>query len=140
MASSRVYRAVQGGDSPSPLAQAATQPQASFADLSALALAGALVTARTESRPTRQVLRIEELLHVQPEMCCAFTSSTSNCPSRRFHTGFQYTPVDSSATCVTPLARSQSLNSNSSRVNVPNSRVCRRRPVAHTTHAVTVFL
>lgn len=53
---------------------------------------------------------------------------------------FQYTPVDSSATWVTLQLRSQSLNSKSSRVNVPNSRVCRRRPVAHKTHAVTLFL
>jgi hypothetical protein len=36
--------------------------------------------------------------------------------------------------------RSQSANSNSFPVNVPNSRVCRRRPVAHKTHAVTLFL
>lgn len=63
-------------------------------------------------------------------MCWAFTSSTSNWPSKRFHTGFQYTPVDSRATWVTPQRRSQSASSNRSRVNVANSRVCRRRPLA----------
>src|SRR5439155_23773310 len=67
-------------------------------------------------------------------MCCAFTNSTSNCPSRRFHTGFQYTPVDSIATWVTPQARSQSPNSKSSRVNVPNaaSVAVGQKPTAHT--------
>src|SRR5207249_7221025 len=65
---SRQIVVLLGGDGPGPLAQAATQPQASFADLSALALAGALVTARTESRPTRQVLCIRELAHVQSDL------------------------------------------------------------------------
>ena len=40
--------------------------------------------------------------------CCAFMISTSICPSRLFHTGFQYTPTDSIATYVTLQARSQS--------------------------------
>jgi hypothetical protein len=61
-------------------------------------------------------------------MCCAFTSSTSNCPSSRFHTGFPYTPLDSIATCVTPQLRNQSLNASKSFVKVPNCRVCRRLP------------
>src|SRR5579864_2073830 len=76
-------------------------------------------------------------------MCCAFTSTISNWPSKMFHTGFQYTPVDSSATCVTPHARSQSARLSSSTVNVPKRRFSfRTAPLAsaHNTQAVMLFL
>ena len=51
-------------------------------------------------------------------MCLALTSSTSQAPSNRLYTGFQYTPVDSIATCVTWCETSQSLRANRSRVSV----------------------
>src|SRR5205807_74424 len=47
-------------------------------------------------------------------MSCAFTNNTLNCSARMFHTGFQYTPVDSMATWVTPLSPSQSASCNKS--------------------------
>ena len=55
--------------------------------------------------------------------CWALTSSTVHCPSSRVYTGFQNTPVDSIATCVTPAARNQSLSSNRSAVIVPTCRI-----------------
>src|SRR5215469_6462145 len=55
-------------DGPSCLAQAAAQPQTPFSDLAALALACALMTARTQPGPTGQVLSIGELVHVQPDL------------------------------------------------------------------------
>src|SRR5438270_793184 len=47
-------------------------------------------------------------------MCCAFTNNTLNCSARMFHTGFQYTPVDSMAAWVTPHSPSQSASCNKS--------------------------
>src|SRR5262249_56847017 len=75
--------------------------------------------------------------------CWAFTSNSWNCPSKMSHTGFQYTPVDSIATWVTPHSRSQSAIANKSRVNVLNLRFCSCPcwpSLAHNTHAVTLSL
>jgi hypothetical protein len=76
-------------------------------------------------------------------MCWAFTSRSSNWPSRMFHTGFQQTPVDSIAGCVTPDSRSQSAIANRSRVKVRNRRFsCFFLPFgkAHNTQTVMLFL
>jgi hypothetical protein len=76
-------------------------------------------------------------------MCWALTSRMSNWPSSRFQIGFQNTPVDSMATCVTPDRLSQSLNSSRAAVVVPKVRVCDRvlpPPSRRRTHATTVFL
>jgi hypothetical protein len=51
----------------------------------------------------------------------AFNSQHSRSSSRTHITGFQYTPVASIPTRVTPLATSQSHNTNKSAVNVENS-------------------
>jgi hypothetical protein len=59
-------------------------------------------------------------------MCCALTTSTSSVPSSRLYSGFQYTPVDSIATCVQPAATSQSTNASRSAVIVPNVRISLR--------------
>ena len=63
-------------------------------------------------------------------MCAAFTSSTSKASSSTQYTGFQYSPVDSIATCVTCHCSSQSRSANRSRVLVPNvAMICfRSRP------------
>src|ERR1700722_2828582 len=76
-------------------------------------------------------------------MCCAFTTNNSNCSSNTLYTGFQYTPVDSIATCVTPQPWSQVANASKSWVKVPNRRFSFRTfplPSAHCTQAVTLFL
>jgi hypothetical protein len=57
-------------------------------------------------------------------MCCGFTSICSNWPSSTAHTGRQYTPVASIATCVTPCSFNQSASSSKAPVNVPKVRVC----------------
>ena len=76
---------------------------------------------------------------------CALASSNSNSgtASRTCQTGFQYTPVASIATWVTPSATSQSRNSRSESVNVRNRRTVEVRPPSGPrarTHAITVFL
>lgn len=53
-------------------------------------------------------------------ICAAFTSSTSNPSSSTQYTGFQYSPVDSIATCVTCHCSSQSRSARRSPVLVPN--------------------
>jgi hypothetical protein len=55
-------------------------------------------------------------------MCCRFASRIVNLSSNTFQTGFQYTPVDSMATCVTWLENSYSISRRKSSENVPNSR------------------
>src|SRR5579862_429147 len=60
-----------------------------------------------------------------------------------FQTGFQYTPVDSIATCVTPHSRSQSVIARRSCVKVANRRFsCFFLPFgkAHNTQAVMLLL
>src|SRR3954463_16252826 len=56
-------------------------------------------------------------------MCAAFTSNNSKSASNAAKTGFQYTPVASSATCVTPASVSQPANTLSPAVVVENCRV-----------------
>src|SRR5438094_389758 len=55
-------------------------------------------------------------------MCMALARTSSKSPSRRCQTGFQYTPLDSMATCVQPRAVSQSLRASNSGVLVPKVR------------------
>src|SRR5581483_6811721 len=57
-------------------------------------------------------------------LCCALTNSSANWPSSTFHTGCQYTPVLSIATCVTPCSASQSANASGSAVVVGKVRIC----------------
>ena len=65
--------------------------------------------------------------------CCALTSSSSQCPSKTWCTGFQYTPVDSMAAWVQPAARSQSRSVVNASVVVPKVRTTLvRRPFATT--------
>jgi hypothetical protein len=76
---------------------------------------------------------------------CALTSSNSHPPtaSRTCQTGFQYTPVASIATWVTPSATSHSRSCRSESVNVANRRTVEARPPFEfgvRTHAITVFL
>src|SRR5207248_589064 len=74
------------------------------------------------------------------------TSNTSNRSARMFHTGFQYTPVDSMATWITPHSPSppsQSASCNKSSVKVPKRRFSFRLfpfVSAHNTHAGILFL
>ena len=83
---------------------------------------------------------------LRPGICLtwrALTNSSSKSSSRIAHTGFQYTPVASIVTCVTPCAVSQSRNVNSPATVVENSAKCAsRRPPAPgmRTHAVTCAL
>ena len=61
--------------------------------------------------------------------CDLFICPRLSVPERPLHfgpgtSGFQYTPVLSMATCVTWLDASQSHSSSSSRVTVPNRRIC----------------
>jgi len=63
--------------------------------------------------------------------CLAFTSSSSKPrrASRTYQTGFQYWPVASITTWVTPSAPSQAAISSNAPVNVENVRISwRRRP------------
>jgi hypothetical protein len=73
-------------------------------------------------------------------MCIAFASTSSKLPSSTCHTGFQYTPVASMATWVTPCSVSHSDNAMSSFVVAPNVRTsCATEPSATTrAHATTV--
>jgi len=70
---------------------------------------------------------------------CASTSVSS--VSKTAHTGFQYTPVDSSTACVQPSARTQSASASKAGAVVPNVRTSWRTPApaAIRTHATTVF-
>src|SRR6266704_3803281 len=76
-------------------------------------------------------------------MCCALTSSSVNELSSTFQGAFQYTPVLSSATCVTPCAVNQSANASKSAVMVLKVRIslcgCLPAP-GTTTQATTVSL
>ena len=57
-------------------------------------------------------------------MCCGFTSSSfSNSPSRMFHNGRQYWPVDSIGISVTPQFFSQFRSCRKSHVNVGKLRL-----------------
>ena len=63
--------------------------------------------------------------------------------SSTYHTGFQYDPVASITTSVTPSAANQSAIASKSAVNVENVRVCLSRPPPSAgvrTHAVTSAL
>jgi hypothetical protein len=53
-------------------------------------------------------------------MCHALAKTTSKLPSRRLNTGFQYTLVDSIATCVHAACDSHSVSRSNSAVVVPN--------------------
>jgi hypothetical protein len=71
------------------------------------------------------------------------TNSSSKSSSRIAHTGFQYTPVASIVTCVTPCAASQSRSVNSPATVVGNSAKCASRAPPGPgvrTHAVTCAL
>jgi hypothetical protein len=57
-------------------------------------------------------------------MCRAFTTISWQALSNMLKTGFQYTPVDSMAACVTPHSPNQSRRLRNSAVVVPNSRIC----------------
>ena len=74
-------------------------------------------------------------------MCCALASTSVNeaSSSRTCHTGFQYTPVASIATCVQPASVSQAASSSRPAVVVANSRcsVVTFRPAAMRAHAFT---
>src|SRR5215208_2506512 len=54
----------------------------------------------------------------------ALASTTSTCGSSRLNTGFQYTPVDSIATWLTPCSTSHAPSRSRSGVIVPYVRVC----------------
>src|SRR5499426_1611371 len=73
-------------------------------------------------------------------MCMALARTRVNWPSRTCPIGFQYTPVDSMATCVQSWAVSQSLSANRSAVVVPNvRRSCRTvEPATRRAQATTV--
>jgi hypothetical protein len=73
-------------------------------------------------------------------MCAALATTNPNSPSLRiFHTGVQYTPVASIATCVTRLAVSQSSKANRPSVVVVKVRHSRvdLRPTISRTQATT---
>ena len=74
-------------------------------------------------------------------MCCALASTSVNdsSSSRMCHTGFQYTPVASIATCVQPVSVNHAASSSRPAVVVANSRcsVVTVRPAATRTHAFT---
>ena len=74
-------------------------------------------------------------------MCCALASTSVNdaSSSRTCHTGFQYTPVASIATCVQPASVSQAASASRPAVVVANSRcsVVTFRPAAMRAHAFT---
>src|SRR5215831_11777417 len=75
--------------------------------------------------------------------CAAFAKTSSKLLSASTcHTGFQYTPVASIATCVQPFASSHSPNSTRLAVVVANVRTERNTspPSAKRTHATTVSL
>ncbi len=57
-------------------------------------------------------------------ICWALASTIWKCSSSTFQTGFQYTPVDSMATCRTLKLLSHSANSRRSRVVQPKRRRC----------------
>src|SRR6266568_4587424 len=76
-------------------------------------------------------------------MCCALASTSVKRFSRRLNSGFQYTPVDSMATCVAPCSSSQSLSTNKSAVIVPKLRTSLRGvpfELGVIMHATTSFL
>src|SRR6266511_3787331 len=85
------------------------------------------------NNPCRSKLAIHSLSRTSvflpgtARMCCGLTSSSVRASSSRTlkSTGRQYTPVDSSATCVTPKPFSQSPSANRSAVIVLNVRTCR---------------
>jgi hypothetical protein len=61
--------------------------------------------------------------------------------SRMLKTGFQNTPVDSMATCVTRSCSSQSRNASRPRVTVPNERTSpRTRPRSSTRRTQAAML
>src|SRR4051812_28482752 len=78
--------------------------------------------------------------------CWALTSfSSANArSSSTYQTGFQYDPVASITTCVTPSATNHSVIASSDAVKDENVRVCLRRPrplaAGARTHATTSFL
>ena len=86
-------------------------------------------TARTPTAgPSTAASRTSVLRPGTALMCCGFTSFTSNpASSSTSHTGFQYTPVASIATAVTPSATSQPASSPSDASNVKNVRTSLRR-------------
>src|SRR4029450_10729554 len=83
---------------------------------------------------------------LRPGTCltwAALTSRQVKVSSSTYHTGFQYTPVLSMATWVTPWVFSHSRRATSSAAIVPKVRTCCSRvPLAPAppTHAATVFL
>ena len=74
-------------------------------------------------------------------MCLAVASTNSTVPSNTCQTGFQYTPVDSSATWEHPCPASQSDNASTSLVVVPKVLTARTTffLTALRTQATTVF-
>src|SRR5262249_1210007 len=72
----------------------------------------------------------------------AFASTRVRWSSSMCHTGFQYTPVDSSTAWVEPAATSHSRNARSPAAVVENVRTsrCARPAVVSRTHATTVCL
>ena len=74
--------------------------------------------------------------------CAALASTSSKWPSSTCHTGFQYTPVASIATCSTPKDSSQSASSSRPDVVVAKVRTsCNGAPSpAMRTQATTVCL
>src|SRR5689334_25292550 len=75
--------------------------------------------------------------------CAALARTSSSSPSdSTCHTGFQYTPVASIATCVQPFSESQSDNANKPEVVVANvlTSVTSLFSVASRTEATTDFL
>jgi hypothetical protein len=74
--------------------------------------------------------------------CVAFTNTNSKSVARTCHTGFQYTPVDSIATCVHADAVSQSAKASKPFVGVANvcTWVSAGPAAANRTHATTVSL
>ena len=73
-------------------------------------------------------------------MCIALANTSSNRPSKTCQTGFQYTPLDSIATCVHPCCSSQSASRNNSWVVVPKRSSVRwtRGPSACRAQATTL--
>ena len=61
---------------------------------------------------------LSQCLPGQDAVSCLRDISVRWSPSSRCHTGFQYTPVASIATCVTPCALKNSLSSSSAEVVV----------------------
>jgi hypothetical protein len=95
------------------------------------------------SRSAIQVASFTSLLRPGTlRVCAALASTSSNSPSNTCHTGFQYTLVDSIATCVQPASRSQSASATRPRVVVGKLRTSRttRAPAITRRHATTVCL